>query len=113
VGPGTAGSAAAVLLAWAAWSRWHFAPYWLLVPALLLLWPGIWAADVVAKNLKIEDPGLVVVDEVIGQWITLAGATTLNWKSWLAGFLLFRRRDGRRVRRAGVICGRVVQCLLI
>jgi len=35
----------------------------------------------------------VVVDEVVGQWITLAGAFTLNWKSWLAAFVLFRLFD--------------------
>jgi phosphatidylglycerophosphatase A len=35
----------------------------------------------------------VVVDEVIGQWITLAGAATFNWKSWLAAFVLFRLLD--------------------
>ncbi len=40
-----------------------------------------------------KDPGLVVVDEVIGQWITIAGAITLNWKSWLGAFLLFRLFD--------------------
>ena len=40
-----------------------------------------------------EDPSIVVVDEVIGQWITLAGATTLNWKSGLAAFALFRLFD--------------------
>jgi phosphatidylglycerophosphatase A len=93
VGPGTAGSAAAVLLALLAYAQWHFSPLWLLAPAAVLLAPGIWAAGVVAKNLQQEDPGLVVVDEVIGQWITLAGATTLNWKSWLAGFILFRLFD--------------------
>jgi phosphatidylglycerophosphatase A len=93
VGPGTAGSAAAVVLALAGHSLWHFSPFWLLAPAMVLMWPGIWAADVVARDLQVEDPGLVVVDEVIGQWITLAGATTLNWKSWLAGFVLFRLLD--------------------
>ena len=34
-----------------------------------------------------------MVDEVLGQWITLAGATALNWKSWLAAFCLFRLFD--------------------
>ena len=36
---------------------------------------------------------MVVVDEVVGQWITLAGATQLNWKSWLAALVLFRLFD--------------------
>ena len=36
---------------------------------------------------------MVVIDEVLGQWLTLLGATTLNWKTLLAGFLLFRLFD--------------------
>jgi phosphatidylglycerophosphatase A len=43
--------------------------------------------------MRAVDPGLIVVDEVVGQWITLAGVTHLNWKSWLAAFLLFRAFD--------------------
>ena len=35
----------------------------------------------------------MVVDEVLGQWITLVGALALNWKSWLAAFFLFRLFD--------------------
>ena len=38
-----------------------------------------------ARTLELKDPGLVVVDEVIGQWIALAGARTLNWKSYAGG----------------------------
>ena len=40
-----------------------------------------------------KDPGHIVIDEVAGQWITLAGATVFNWKSWILGFLLFRLFD--------------------
>lgn len=93
IGPGTAGSLAAigiaVLLNWRAQAgRGTFA---ILAAALLL--PGIWAAGAVAARMKTEDPGIVVVDEVIGQWVTLLGATALNWKSWLAAFVLFRLFD--------------------
>jgi phosphatidylglycerophosphatase A len=35
----------------------------------------------------------VVIDEVVGQWLTLAGARPLNWKSFLAAFVLFRLFD--------------------
>jgi len=49
--------------------------------------------QVLARSKGRKDPGLVVIDEVVGQWITLAGAATLNWKSWLAAFLLFRAFD--------------------
>ncbi len=40
-----------------------------------------------------KDPQFVVVDEVVGQWISLGGAARLNWKSLLAGFVLFRLFD--------------------
>ncbi len=93
VGPGTAGSAAAVLMAVGAYWLRPYPAIWLALPAALLMAPGIWAADVTARLEQCKDPGLVVVDEVIGQWITLAGATALNWKSWVAGFLLFRALD--------------------
>ena len=85
VAPGTVGSLAALVIA-----------IWLPHPAILaaaLLIPGVWAADVTARRMKLKDPGIVVVDEVIGLWVTLAGATTLNWKSWLISFLLFRLFD--------------------
>ncbi len=55
----------------------------LLTAALLL--PGIWAATVTARLAGLKDPGLVVIDEVLGQWVTLAGAAVLNFKSLLAG----------------------------
>jgi phosphatidylglycerophosphatase A len=47
----------------------------------------------VEKQTNQADPRIVVVDEVIGQWITLAGAATFNWKTWLAAFALFRFLD--------------------
>ena len=91
--PGTAGSAAAiaiaiVLHAWAAFEGMHFA-----IMAAILFLPAVWAAGVTADDLGIKDPHRVVVDEVIGQWITLAGAPVLDWKSWLAAFVLFRLFD--------------------
>src|ERR1700733_3033464 len=62
-GPGTWGSAAAVLL-------------WTLVvlplhPAPLPLLLGTLAAAIAAREAHREDPGFVVIDEVAGQWITL------------------------------------------
>jgi phosphatidylglycerophosphatase A len=92
-GPGTAGSVGAVLpaaiLAFAArWPPWSFA-----ILAAGLFAPAVWAAGDVARRKALEDPQVVVVDEVVGQWIALAGATTLNWKSLTAGFVLFRLFD--------------------
>ena len=93
VAPGTVGSLAAVAIAFALHEALGWQPYWFAVLAIVLLVPGIWSADVVARAAGTKDPGLVVVDEVIGQWITIAGAVTLNWKSWVLAFALFRIFD--------------------
>jgi phosphatidylglycerophosphatase A len=91
--PGTAGSLAALLIAIAL--NWYggYGRWTLLLLTALLLAPGIWSAGIVAKRTNKPDPQIVVVDEVIGQWITLAGAATFNWKTYLAAFVLFRLLD--------------------
>jgi phosphatidylglycerophosphatase A len=91
--PGTAGSLAAVILAWVLVRFAGMPAIGFGILAILLAGPAIWAADVTAKRMASKDPQLVVVDEVVGQWLTLAGATALNWKSWLAAFVLFRAFD--------------------
>src|SRR5271157_1573743 len=93
IAPGTAGSLAAVVIAIALHYYGDYGRWTLLLLAAILMAPAIWAADVVAKQTNTIDPGIVVVDEVIGQWITLAGAATFNWKTWLTAFLLFRVLD--------------------
>ncbi|HLG97706.1 MAG TPA: phosphatidylglycerophosphatase A [Bryobacteraceae bacterium] len=93
VAPGTAGSLAGLVIA-IILNRTLGAgslTFWLMAAALLF--PGIWAASVVEKREGTEDPGLVVVDEVIGQWITLAAVPAYNWKTWLLAFALFRILD--------------------
>jgi phosphatidylglycerophosphatase A len=91
--PGTAGSLGALLVAWLLYGHLVIAPVGYAVLAALLLRPAVWAADVIARERHETDPQVVVVDEVVGQWLTLAGATALNWKSWLLGFVLFRLFD--------------------
>lgn len=91
--PGTAGSAAALAIAivlhqYGGLAGWHF-----LLLGAMLSGPAVWAAGLTARTSGIKDPQFVVVDEVLGQWITLAGAATLNWKSYLAAFALFRLFD--------------------
>jgi phosphatidylglycerophosphatase A len=93
VAPGTAGSAAAIAMAIVIERFTGLPPIGFGVLALLLLAPAIWAAGVSARAAKLEDPQFVVVDEVVGQWIALAGASSLNWKSYLAAFALFRLFD--------------------
>lgn len=61
--------------------------------ALIALIPGIWASGLEARLSGREDPGQVVVDEVVGQWITLAGAASIDMKSMALAFVLFRLLD--------------------
>jgi phosphatidylglycerophosphatase A len=93
-GPGTWGSAATVLL-WAALA--HALAPGLRTPVAIALAAavtliGIPAATRVARGSGIKDPQFVVIDEVAGQLIALV-AVPLAWKSFLAGFILFRVFD--------------------
>ncbi len=65
----------------------------LLAATLILLLPAIWASTRTARIVANSDPGIVIVDEVLGQWTTLLGVTVFNWRALLAGFLLFRLFD--------------------
>ena len=92
-GPGTAGSlcglaAAYILHSTLAWPAWAFAGL-----AAAFIAPAVWAAGVVAETSGAKDPQIVVIDEVLGQWVALAGAPTLGWREWLGAFVLFRLFD--------------------
>ncbi|MES1261887.1 MAG: phosphatidylglycerophosphatase A [Acidobacteriota bacterium] len=91
-GPGTAGSVAAILIAWPLMLA-GFTPPAFAVLAMAALWPAIWASGVVATEAGRKDPQIVVVDEVLGQWLTLAGAMRLNWRCLLLALALFRFFD--------------------
>jgi phosphatidylglycerophosphatase A len=93
-GPGTWGSLATVIV-W--WMLSHFLPSSWVLPANVVLAGlaiavGIPAATQVARASGSKDPQFVVIDETAGQLITLIGAP-LAWKSFLAGFILFRAFD--------------------
>jgi len=93
-GPGTWGSAAAMLL-WAALA--YALPQPTRTPtvialAVLVTLIGIPAATRVARAAATKDPQFVVIDEVAGQLIALI-AVPLAWKTFLAGFILFRAFD--------------------
>ena len=92
-GPGTAGSLGALAIAWALHAYLGTSGACLALFGVLLIAPAIWAAGRMARDTGSKDPQIVVIDEVVGQWITLGGAATLNWKSWLGAFLLFRAFD--------------------
>ena len=77
-GPGTAGSLGALAIAWVLHEYTGVSALWLALLGVLLIAPAIWASGRVAKDSGKKDPQIVVIDEVVGQWITLAGASTLN-----------------------------------
>jgi phosphatidylglycerophosphatase A len=60
--------------------------------ALLVTLIGIPAATQVSRASGVKDPQFVVIDEVAGQLIALI-AVPLGWKTFLAGFILFRAFD--------------------
>jgi phosphatidylglycerophosphatase A len=95
-GPGTYGSAAALLLWYGAAYLFHPAPLTLaigtLIAAVAATLIGIPAATVVARESGREDPGHVVIDEVAGQLITLIGISP-TWPHAALALVLFRLFD--------------------
>jgi phosphatidylglycerophosphatase A len=93
-GPGTWAAAATVLI-WASFAYSLPAPRQMpvvIVLALIVVLIGIPSATRVARASGIKDPQFVVIDEVAGQLIALI-AVPLAWKTFLAGFILFRAFD--------------------
>lgn len=93
VAPGTVGSLGALAVAWPLIAWCGFLPWHFLALAATLTLPGIWAAHRTAAITEMKDPQIVVVDEVLGQWIALAGAVVLDPPRLLAAFALFRIFD--------------------
>lgn len=93
-GPGTWGSAAAVLIWWGVAQAIapEVRPFLLAAMAAVAILIGIPAATRLERAAGRTDPGFIVVDEVAGQWITLLLAP-VAWKTLLAGFILFRGFD--------------------
>lgn len=96
VAPGTAGSAVAVAIA-AAVDAIPGGPPWLrlllILGAAVLFWIGVWAATRAERFFGKIDPRQVVIDEVAGQFLTLAAVPNASWLWLAAGFLLFRLLD--------------------
>jgi phosphatidylglycerophosphatase A len=91
--PGTFGSLGALIVAWPLVFHHGWQPLWFGALAIVILYPAIQSATVVSIGTGRKDPQIVVVDEVIGQWLTLAGATRLNPMAFLYALILFRLFD--------------------
>lgn len=88
IAPATAGSAVFCLIFW-------FVPSALTWPGILLILPaffaGVWLSSR-AENEFGHDGGPIVIDELIGQWITLI-AVPHTYTGFVVGFFLFRLLD--------------------
>lgn len=67
-------------------------PTRLLTLALLFIGGSVCASQA-EKELGLKDPGSVVIDELLGQWIVFLPCTGLHWYELLTGFALFRLFD--------------------
>ena len=85
--PGTVGSLAALLLYWLIPADDYI---WLMI-CIVMFFVGIWASGVVEID-KGKDPGIVVIDEFVGQWIALLFLPRTFW-IFVGGFFIFRILD--------------------
>jgi phosphatidylglycerophosphatase A len=86
--PGTAGTAVGLLLWWVLpkSTPLHIA----LILVMFVL--GSWSGSVAERHFRKTDPGHVVLDEVMGMFVTLL-MNPVGWKGALVGFVLFRAFD--------------------
>lgn len=87
--PGTCGSLAALPFAW---FLWQMAPLhsWILIAAVFFL--GVWGASIVIERTKVSDHQSIVIDEVLGIFITTSVCSQVWWH-FAAAFVLFRIFD--------------------
>lgn len=88
VASGTAATAAGLVVVYFL----HANPLAYVLVLLGLLGLGIIAADRVEKASGKKDPGIVVIDEIVGIMIAMLGIP-LTWSTVLCGFFLFRAID--------------------
>src|SRR5262245_53586076 len=89
IAPGTAGSAAGVVI-YLLTAHWPLAAQAAL--ALGVTAVGVWSSHVAAAEFGRKDPSQAVIDEVAGQLVTMLG-TGAGLKGALIGFVLFRAFD--------------------
>lgn len=89
IAPGTWGSLGGIALYFALY-RLQLVPYLVTLFALIVL--SSWIADRAEVILGKKDPGVIVIDEVVGM-LTALTFLPITWEWVLAAFLLFRLFD--------------------
>ncbi len=89
IAPGTWGSGAAVILWWLLLANQHLAVQLTVIVVTIVL--AIWSAGIAEQALG-HDAKPIVIDEVVGQWITLTVCST-NIIHFALAFFLFRLFD--------------------
>jgi phosphatidylglycerophosphatase A len=87
VAPGTAGSLAALILIFL-FPLTHLA--WLVISSVVFI-GGIWISGLIESDTR-KDPSEVVIDEFVGQWVSLLFLPR-HPAIFIAGFFLFRIFD--------------------
>jgi phosphatidylglycerophosphatase A len=90
VAPGTAGAAAAIPL-FLLLRRVH-SPWLEVAVCAVIVVAGAWSARLAERALGVEDPGPVVIDEVVGMLVSLLFLPG-TWPVILAAFVAFRVFD--------------------
>lgn len=88
VAPGTAATAAGLGLVWMFQSS--FIVYSAVLLAIIVL--AVPACSFIERVQKTKDPGIIVIDEVVGIMVALWGIP-LSWPVAIIGFFLFRAFD--------------------
>ncbi|MFC1569223.1 phosphatidylglycerophosphatase A [bacterium] len=91
IAPGTAGSALGLVFYFLipGFRGWN-----LLSASVLFFFVGVWSGTYVEKIEKKKDASIIVIDEVVGMWISLLFLPMhMNWIWWVGAFFIFRIYD--------------------
>ena len=93
--PGTLASLTALPFAWII--QWLFGAPGLVAAGATAFAAGLWACGKLVPRGSSDDPGHIVIDEVAGQWLTLAPLAAVSPSPdplfYVTGFALFRLFD--------------------
>jgi phosphatidylglycerophosphatase A len=90
--PGTVGTLGGVAVAWALMGTTGYLG-WSLLAAAVLYAIGRTLGDWAERYAGRKDPGIFVVDEVIGYLVTVAWVAPPSWFTLIVGFFVFRFFD--------------------